>query len=115
MKKFITSPNSSKNKLARLVCKIDYEVFQQAKFLRFKLWSLLLPEIDPFSIYALDLANLLIDGNDSIVAAAELKQIKVDVRRCINFHPLIRLESVQNELVTLLATFLALKKDCAYI
>ena len=37
------------------------------------------------------------------------------MRRCVNFHPLIRLELVQKQLVTLLSTFLALNKDCTYI
>jgi len=37
------------------------------------------------------------------------------VRRCVNFHPLIRLELIQKQVVTLLSTFLALNPDCAYI
>ena len=37
------------------------------------------------------------------------------MRRCVNFHPLIRLELVQKQLITLLSTFLAVNKDCTYI
>lgn len=37
------------------------------------------------------------------------------MRRCVNFHPLIRLELIQKQVVTLLSTFLALNPDCAYI
>ena len=54
-------------------------------------------------------------GNEGLLEAKELKQIQSDVRRCVNFHPLIRLEMVQKQLVTLLSTFLALNKDCTYI
>ena len=50
-----------------------------------------------------------------MVESKELKQIQSDVRRCVNFHPLIRLELVQKKIVTILSLFLAMNPDCAYI
>ena len=91
----------------------DFEVFNQGKFLRLKVWSMLLPDITPFWSYPLEIGHLYHDSG--LIEAKELKQIQIDVRRCVNFHPLIRLELVQKQLVTLLSTFLALNPDCAYI
>jgi len=75
----------------------------------------LLPDISPFWAYPLDIGHLYQEGSNKLIDARELAQIQSDVRRCVNFHPLIRLELVQKQLVTLLSTFLALNPDCAYI
>ena len=92
IKKFIETPSCTKNKLARLVKMADFEVFNQGKFLRLKVWSMLLPEISPFWSYPLEIGDLYQEGN--LIEVKELKQIQSDVRRCVNFHPLIRLELV---------------------
>ena len=55
LKKYIETASCTKNKLARMVRKADFEVFNQAKFLRFKVWSVLLPDISPFWAYPLDI------------------------------------------------------------
>ena len=48
IKRFIETPSCTKNKLARLVKMADFEVFNQGRFLRTKVWSILLPDISPF-------------------------------------------------------------------
>ena len=58
LKKYIETASCTKNKLARMVRKADFEVFNQAKFLRFKVWSVLLPDISPFWAYPLDIGHL---------------------------------------------------------
>ena len=94
LKKYIEASSCTKNKLARMVRKADFEVFNQAKFLRYKVWSVLLQDINPFWAYPLDIGHLYQEGNENLLEAKELKQIQADVRRCVNFHPLIRLELV---------------------
>ena len=98
-----------------MVRKADFEVFNQAKFLRYKVWSVLLPDISPFWAFPLDIGYLYQEGSERLIDSRELTQIQSDVRRCINFHPLIRLELIQKQVVTLLSTFLALNQECAYI
>ena len=75
LKKYIENSSCTKNKLARMVRKADFEVFNQAKFLRFKVWSVLLPDINPFWAYPLDIGHLYQEGNESLLEAKELKQI----------------------------------------
>ena len=94
LKKYIETASCTKNKLARMVRKADFEVFNQSKFLRVKVWSVLLPDINPFWAYPLEIGQLYQEGNENLIEAKELQQIQSDVRRCINFHPLMRLELV---------------------
>jgi len=115
LKKYLEKADCTKNKLARMVRRADFELLNQAKFLRLKVWSVLLPDISPFWAYPLDIGHLFQEGNERLIGEKELRQIQADVRRCVNFHPLIRLELVQKQLITLLSTFLALNQDCAYI
>ena len=75
LKKYIDSASCTKNKLARMVRKADFEVFNQAKFLRYKVWSVLLPDISPFWAYPLDIGHLYQEGNENLLEAKELKQI----------------------------------------
>ena len=75
IKKFIETPSCTKNKLARLVKMADFEVFNQGRFLRTKVWSILLPDISPFSQYPLDIGLLYQEGE--LIDAKELKQIRV--------------------------------------
>ena len=85
----------------------------QANLLRVKIWTKLLPEITPFSSEVLEIGELYDQG---VVSQKDVKQILSDVRRCVNFHPLLRLDLVQKDLVKLLTTFLAINKDSvAYI
>ena len=60
IKKFIETPSCTKNKLARLVKMADFEVFNQGRFLRTKIWSILLPDISPFQQYPLDIGWLYV-------------------------------------------------------
>lgn len=46
-----------------MVRKADFEVFNQAKYLRFKVWTVLLPDISPFWTYPLDIGPLYQDGS----------------------------------------------------
>ena len=50
-----------------------------------------------------------------LIEAEEIRQIQSDIKRCVNFHPLLRLELIQKQLVALIVTFLSLNKDFAYI
>ena len=115
LKKFIDTPSCTKNKLARIVQKVDFEVFNQGKFLRLKVWSVLLPEINPFFSYPVDICHLYQELNGGLIEAEEIRQIQSDIKRCVNFHPLLRLELIQKQLVALIVTFLSLNKDFAYI
>ena len=58
-----------------MVRKADFEVFNQAKYLRFKVWTVLLPDISPFWTYPLDIGPLYQDGSQQIIDARELGQI----------------------------------------
>lgn len=77
-----------------MVRKANFEVFNQAKFLRYKVWSVLLPDISPFWTFPLDIGHLYQEGSEKLIDAREISQIQNDVRRCVNFHPLIRLELI---------------------
>lgn len=55
-----------------MVRKADFEVFNQAKFLRYKVWSVLLPDISPFWAYPLDIGHLYQEGNENLIEAKEL-------------------------------------------
>jgi hypothetical protein len=54
-------------------------------------------------------------ANQGLLDIKELRQIQSDIRRCVNFHPLLRLELIQKQLVNLLSTFLVINKDFTYI
>lgn len=58
-----------------MVRKADFEVFNQAKFIRFKVWAMLLPDISPFWSYPLDIGQLYQEGNEVLIEAKELRQI----------------------------------------
>ena len=75
LKKYIETASCTKNKLARMVRKADFEVFNQSKFLRVKVWSVLLPDINPFWAYPLEIGQLYQEGNENLIEAKELQQI----------------------------------------
>ena len=70
--KYIETASCTRNKLARMVRKADFEVFNQAKYLRFKVWTVLLPDISPFWTYPLDIGHLYQDGSQRLIDAREL-------------------------------------------